>query len=120
MFMGISGNRNVLKDVVQILRYRRMIATISALICLIFVSCGGSSVDDDTEPTASLLEGVEIVETPQETAVVEIEDAVSTSSGEPRRGGVFRTPSGNLLIPDPALFSPSSLFWERSTQASRS
>ena len=107
MFMGISGNRNVIKDMVQILRYRGVIATISVLICLIFVACGGSSVDEDTEPTASLLEGVEIVETPQETAVVEIEDEVSASSGEPRRGGVFRTPSGNLLIPDPALFSPS-------------
>ena len=107
MFMGISGNRNVIKDMVQILRYRGVMATISVLICLIFVACGGSSVDEDTEPTASLLEGVEIVETPQETAVVEIEDEVSASSGEPRRGGVFRTPSGNLLIPDPALFSPS-------------
>lgn len=108
MFMKNYENGNALKEMVQILRYRGVIATISVLICLVFVACGGSSVDEDTEPTASLLEGVEIVETPQETAVVEIEDEVSTSSGEPRRGGVFRTPSGNLLIPDPALFSPSS------------
>ena len=107
MFMGISGNRNVIKDMVQILRYRGVMVPISVLICLIFVSCGGSSVDEDMEQTASLLEGVEIVETPQETADVEIDDEVSKSIGGPRRGGVFRTPSGNLLIPDPALSSPS-------------
>ena len=107
MFMKNYENSNALEEVMQILRYRGMISTISVLICLIFVACGGSSVDEDAEPTASLLEGVEIVETPQETADVEIDDEVSKSSGGPRRGGVFRTPSGNLLIPDPALFSPS-------------
>ena len=86
---------------------RDMMAMISLLICLVLMGCGGGSVDEDTEPTASLLEGVEIVATPLQSVVDDVETHDPTGSGEPRRGGVFRTPSGNLLIPDPALFSPS-------------
>ncbi len=59
MFMGISENRNVPRDVVQMLRYRGVIATISVLICLVFVACGGSSVEDGVEATAWLSEGME-------------------------------------------------------------
>ncbi len=84
-----------------------VITTISALVCLVLMSCGGSGLENDIEPTASLLEGVEIVKTPQEAVVDDVDVEDPRSSGGPRRGGVFRTPSGNLLIPDPAFFSPS-------------
>ena len=107
MFMGISGNRNVLKDVVQILRYRGVMATISVLICLIFVACGGSSVGEDTEPTTSLLEGVEVVE-PSDDQIELVDDEPT----QPRRGGVFRFFSGNRLIPDPAVGETWRLYGE--------
>ncbi len=85
---------------------RDMMAMISLLICLVLMGCGGGSEKDGVEQTASLLEGVEIVETPQEAIVVDPVESRSVSS--PRSGGVFLTPSGNALIPDPALFSPTS------------
>ena len=77
------------------------------LFVLSALACGGNGDGDDVESTTSLLEGIEIVETPLQSVVDNVESQDPTSSGEPRRGGVFRTPSGNLLIPDPALFSPS-------------
>ena len=79
----------------------------SALAFLILLGCGGG--EDDVEPTTSLLEGIEIVHTPEDSMIGSVEVDDPTSSVDPRRGGVFRTPSGNLLIPDPALFSPSSV-----------
>ncbi len=116
MVMKISGNRNKpcnnRRNSMQGGRRKgsgsrdmMVVVVFSVLTCLMLVGCGDA--EGDVKPTASLLEGVEIVETPQESVAVDSEDEVSTSGGGPHRGGVFLTPSGNLLIPDPALFSPS-------------
>lgn len=80
----------------------------SVLIGLIISGCGSNAYENNPEPTTSMLEGIEVVETPLQSVADDVDAQNSTSSSEPRRGGVFRTPSGNLLIPDPALFSPSS------------
>ncbi len=66
---------------------------------------GGDGVE--TPSRSSLMEGVEVVKTVPPTVEGETIVEPLNPTG-PRRGGVFRTPSGNLLIPDPALFSPSS------------
>lgn len=79
----------------------------SALIGLIISGCGSDVDKNSPVSTTSVLEGIEVVETPLQPVEDDVEAKDSMSSGEPRRGGVFRTPSGNLLIPDPALFSPS-------------
>lgn len=79
------------------------------IVALVALGCSDDGGGDDVEPTTSLLEGVEIVETPQEVLVDDVDVEDPRSSEGPRRGGIFRTPSGNLLIPDPALFSPSSV-----------
>ena len=81
---------------------------IPSLVCLIVVGCGGSEIGDDVVPTASLLDGVEIVGTPKTSKVGDVDVVDPRSSDGPQRGGVFLTPSGNALIPDPALFSPTS------------
>ena len=67
------------------------------------VNVGEEAQIAETPSRSSLLEGVEIVRTVEGEG-----DVQPPNQSGPRSGGVFRTPSGNLLIPDPALFSPSS------------
>ena len=82
------------------------IFAVATVLSLILAACGGGTQEVERSPT--LLEGVEIVVTPLES--LDDDDGVKDprSSGGPQRGGVFLNPSGNVLIPDPALFSPSS------------
>lgn len=86
---------------------RRGMAMVAACCCLMLAGCGGNGEGDDVKVTTSLLEGFEIVETPQESVMIDAKTEDPSGRGGPRSGGVFLAPSGNLLIPDPALFSPS-------------
>ncbi len=76
------------------------------ILCLLLVACGGNGQDETVSTKSPLMEGVEIVGSPESVPVVEVDDP--RDMGGPRRGGVFMIPSGNWLMPDPALFEPSS------------
>ena len=71
------------------------------------VENSGDSVETPAPESSesSLMEGVEVVKTVPPTAEGGVVQPLNPSG--PLSGGVFLTPSGNLLIPDPALFSPS-------------
>ena len=105
----LRGNSDIKFGSVNLWRMpARMVFVALALVmsCLFLTACSGAD-SSETEPSKSpLMEGIEIVNSPEPGLATDVDDP--REGGGPRRGGVFMIPSGNWLIPDAALFEPSS------------